>query len=133
MDQPEGFNKAQLKPMFKRGQALIWRRTEAGFQTNVRWTVRHHSPDGLEIGYPGSGPADLALNAMAALFPVKGGASERCYDGQVSRRAWLLHQDFKFEFLAAADRQEGVIEWERIEQWLAAAAAAAAAASDNEK
>jgi hypothetical protein len=36
----------------------------------------------------------------------------------VSRQAWKLHQDFKFEFLAAADRNEGEVEWELIDTWL---------------
>lgn len=118
MDRPEGFNKAALAPMFKRGRALRWRRTPAGFETNVRWTVRHHSPDGFEIGYPGSGPADLALNAMAALFPRRGRGFTECFDGKVSCEAWLLHQDFKFAFLTYADRNLGRIEWAEIEAWL---------------
>jgi hypothetical protein len=120
MDRPEGFSMAELSPAFNWKQPFFWRRTTAGLKTNVRWVVRHHSPTGFEIGYPGSGPADLALNAMAALFPAQDEEAVQCFDGSVSREAWLLHQDFKFAFLATADRNSGRIEWETIEAWLEA-------------
>jgi hypothetical protein len=118
MDRPEGFGEAALLPAFYWGQALRWRRTIAGFKTNVRWIVRHHSLVGFDIGYAGSGPSDLALNAMANLFHAEGEETERLFDGTVSRRAWTLHQDFKFKFLAGADPDKGWIEWETIEVWL---------------
>ena len=118
MERPEGFNEAALLPAFDWGLPLRWRRTPAGLKTNVRWTVRHHSPGGFEIGDPGPGPADLALNIMATLFPYEGGGFEQCFDGKVSHQAWSLHQDFKFEFLTAVDRNEGEVEWDLIETWL---------------
>jgi hypothetical protein len=118
MERPEGFNEAALSPAFDWGAPLLWRRTPRGLKTNVRWTVRHHSPDGFEIGDPGPGPADLALNIMATLFPYEGGSFKQCFDGKVSRQAWTLHQDFKFEFLTEVDRNEGEIEWDLIETWL---------------
>src|SRR5262245_21862362 len=110
---PEGFGKTALSPEFSEGQPLIWLRSEeGGLKTNVRWRVRHHSPTGFEVGYAGSGPADLALNAMAALFPMsrdEGGPVE-CFDGNVSATAWRLHQPFKFQFLSGTDKSEGRIE-----------------------
>jgi hypothetical protein len=119
MDRPKEFGKVALAPEFKEGVDLIWKRDQDGFKTNVRWQVRHHSPSGLEIGYPGSGPADLALNVMATLLPVAGGGrTERCFDGRVSSIAWLFHQAFKFRFLSSVDPQEGRIEWSKIDQWL---------------
>jgi hypothetical protein len=118
MERPEGFNETALSPAFDWGAPLRWRRTSAGLKTNVRWTVRHHSPDGFEIGDPGPGPADLALNILATLFPYEDENFEQCFDGRVSRQAWKLHQDFKFEFLAPADRNGGEIEWELIDTWL---------------
>lgn len=117
-DRPEGLGAAELSPSFGLRQPLLWQRTPAGLKTNVPWIVRHHSPTGFEIGYPGSGPADLALNAMAALFPVQDEKTVACFDGSVSREAWSLHQNFKFQFLARADRNSGRIEWEDIETWL---------------
>ena len=119
---PEGFGQTALSPEFKEGQALIWKRDESGeLQTNVRWRVRHHSPTGFEVGYSGSGPADLALNAMASLFPMsreENADPVECFDGNVSRAAWHHHQPFKFEFLAGADKQGGRIQWEQIKTWL---------------
>lgn len=116
---PQGFGRAALEPTFKTGQDLVWQRSADGeLETNVRWRVRHHSPTGFEIGYTGSGPADLALNAMAALFAVKDGHPIKCFDGNVSDQAWHLHQPFKFEFLAGADRQSGRIAWAEIDAWL---------------
>ena len=55
------YGSAALKPVFGPGVALVWKRHEDGsLLTNVLWQVRHHSPSGFEIGYGGSGPADLA-------------------------------------------------------------------------
>lgn len=121
-NRPEGFGKTALAPEFKEGRPLIWRRSEDGeLATNVRWRVRHHSPTGFEVGYSGSGPADLALNAMAILFPMSGeeGDPVKCFDGNVSASAWRHHQAFKFQFLSGADKGEGRIEWKEIAEWLA--------------
>jgi len=113
-------------PVFGRGMAVLWLRENLEMLadvptliTNVRRVVAEHSPDGFEIGYAGSGPADLALNIMAALFPVKDtDQAVKCFAGQVSRQAWDLHQPFKFKFLCGADRNHGAILWESIEEWL---------------
>jgi len=118
MERPKGFNEAPLSPAFDWGLPLRWRRTPDGLKTNVPWTIRYHSPEGFEIGDPGHGAADLALNIMATLFPCEGDSFEQCIDGKVSRQAWVLHQEFKFEFLATADRDEGDIEWDLIETWI---------------
>lgn len=112
-----------LAPTFRRRQSLIWERGEDGaLLTNVALQAIHHSPTGFDIGYPGSGPADLALNAMAALFPISDEADEanitECFKGAVSNDAWRLHQPFKFRFLANANQQQGEISWEEIQTWL---------------
>lgn len=117
-DKSGGVESVQLLPTFNWKKPLLWHRTPAGLKTNVPWLVKHHSPTGFEIGYSGSGPSDLALNAMATLFPCEGAQIERCFEGAVSHQAWLLHQRFKFAFLATADRSGGRIEWEAIEAWL---------------
>lgn len=119
MDRLEGFGQAALSPEFKEGVDLIWKRTINGLQTNVRWRVQQHSPTGFEIGYAGSGPADLALNALAALFPAsKESRQVECFVGRVGYTAWRLHQPFKIAFLATADRAEGRIAWAEINDWL---------------
>lgn len=59
--------------------------------TNVPHTWVHHSPDGFEYGYGGSGPSDLALNVLL-LFTDKD-------------TAWKLHQDFKWKFIATLKQE----------------------------
>lgn len=54
--------------------------------------VWNHSPSGFEIGYGGSGPAQLAL-AILMMFT----------DDKTASR---LHQDFKWEFLAKEEYRE---------------------------
>lgn len=53
--------------------------------------VINHSPTGFEIGYGGSGPAQLALAVLMRFADKKTAAT--------------LHQDFKWEFLADAKYQ----------------------------
>jgi hypothetical protein len=72
--------------------------------TNVPHRIVHHSPTGLAWGYGGSGPADLALNALAA------------YIG--SEEAKLYYQDFKWKFIAVMPEQGGTIKREEIMNWI---------------
>ena len=79
-----------------------------------------HSPDGFEVGYEGSGPADLALAILAHYF------EEVIEDGNPgsAEKAWGLHQEFGRDFIA--DRPtlppsgEFHITNEEIEEWLGA-------------
>jgi hypothetical protein len=52
---------------------IVERRCDGELVANVEH-VRAHSKS-LECGYAGSGPADLALSALNALFPPQGGGS----------------------------------------------------------
>ncbi|CAB3754173.1 DUF6166 domain-containing protein [Paraburkholderia humisilvae] len=47
---------------------IVERVTNDSIRANVPH-VRLHSPTGYECGYPGSGPADLALSVLHALLP----------------------------------------------------------------
>lgn len=64
-----------------------------------------HSPTGFEWGYSGSGPADLALNILLRF-------------GLSRDTAWLLHQDFKREFIAPMPEMGGVISAQQIVAWV---------------
>ncbi|MBI3798036.1 MAG: hypothetical protein HY268_13850 [Deltaproteobacteria bacterium] len=89
--------------------------------------LRHipfHSPTrgDLNWGYGGSGPADLALAILVDYFreraPSKGyKALAECNNWMVKSRAWKLHQDFKWRFVAKFED-----EWElydsQIQAWL---------------
>lgn len=119
--------------------------------------IIYHSPTGLEYGYGGSGPADLALSILADFFEeepprrthskfydfnprwiecqvCEGRGSTRASatsttetcsdcDGEGGRSkswyCWINHQDFKWDFIAKMDRNEGfVIKDTDIKQWL---------------
>ena len=72
-----------------------------------RRNLRHipcHSPDGFEMGYEGSGPADLALAILVDYFgerpPQDGYKNLRFSQWTVKSKAWRLHQPFKRAFVA---------------------------------
>ncbi len=85
-------------------------------QTNVPWSVIWHSPSGFEWGYGGSGPADLALNILNLFEPpgTDGEEPEACFDGEASRTALVLHQEFKEDFLAGLPDGGGTIPGSEI-------------------
>lgn len=68
-------------------------------------TVFNHSPDGFAWGYGGSGPAQLALAILLAA-------------GIPAGAAVTLHQDFKFEFLAALDQEADALVEVDIGAWV---------------
>lgn len=84
---------------------IIMRRDGYGAFSNVQHRVKQHSPTGLEWGYGGSGPADMALNILLRF-------------GLPLDRAQALHQDFKWKFVAAVPRDGGVIRHSDIAAWV---------------
>jgi hypothetical protein len=99
---------------------VILRREGDVAMTNVPHAVVWHSPTGFEWGYSGSGPADLALNALEAALASLGfeGPREKCYDGSAFVAAIRLHQAFKFAFIAGIPHEGGTIEWSEIETFV---------------
>jgi hypothetical protein len=93
---------------------------EPAVQTNVPWSVIHHSPTGFEWGYGGSGPADLALNILNAFIPPghDGSVPLACHEGECSRTALLFHQEFKNQFLVSMPREGGVITAQQITDFI---------------
>lgn len=89
-------------------------------ETNVPWSVVNHSPTGLNWGYAGSGPADLALNILNAWVPP--GADElpavQEYISLASGTASAYHQEFKMDFLVNMPAEGGTIPKSTIEAWL---------------
>lgn len=90
--------------------------------TNVPHSCVEHSPTGFEWGYLGSGPADFALNILAAFVPPgsDGHPAAYCHRGTCSYTALALHQDFKREVIAALPPEGGTIRADDIRAWLAA-------------
>lgn len=100
----------------------IWRENGA-VKTNVSHSIIHHSPDGFEFGYGGSGPADLALNILEdALITIKyNGERMECWKGHCFTLAFELHQKFKWAFIATLDRVEGgVIPFQDVVEFIEA-------------
>jgi hypothetical protein len=73
---------------------------------HVLENVGHHSPDGFEMGYGGSGPADLALTILlhhlrvpvdAAANALRGGF---CTPDKKVLQAWMSHQRLKEQRIA---------------------------------
>ena len=55
-----------------------------------------HSPDGFEMGYGGSGPADLALTIMCDYFGISDDvATYKEFEDGDAQLAWNLHQALK--------------------------------------
>ncbi len=72
----------------------------------VRLDLMRHSPDGFEVGYGGSGPAQLALAILADAFDDK--------------TALRMHQGFKHDVVSAirlADGEAHGIRWSQIKRW----------------
>ncbi|MDP9481343.1 MAG: hypothetical protein M3R38_37710 [Actinomycetota bacterium] len=89
-------------------------------RTNVPWSVVEHSPAGMLWGYGGQGPADLALNILNLFEPpgTDGHEPVRCFDGEASRTAHELHQEFKARFLAGMPWEGGRISGTEIRAWI---------------
>lgn len=92
--------------LFSRGAGgvrvdLIFRR---GRSAPLNHVVRH-SPTGIEWGYAGSGPADLARSVLLALS-----VNEETVDA--------LYHDFKRDVVATIPHSGASIETEEIERWL---------------
>lgn len=103
---------AQRPPDDEIGDCRVF--VEEGGQARPLQHVRLHS-DGFEWGYGGSGPADLALSILADHF------GERPTREQLNRgdcRCWHLHQPFKWQFIAGADRRGFTLTSEQIADWL---------------
>lgn len=75
--------------------------TENGETRKLEHIVRH-SPDGFQIGYGGSGPADSALSILT--------------DCLGKEQANILYQFFKWSFVAHWEK-EFVISEEEIKKW----------------
>lgn len=74
-------------------------------QERMHQRLVYHSPDGMEFGYGGSGPADLALNILALIVRPS--------------EAWRLHQDFKREVMGRAfSRDGGVLNLDDARSWV---------------
>lgn len=68
--------------------------------------VKAHST-GLETGYSGSGPADLALTILADLFRTSRDARSYRRPKGLAAEVWCLHQMFKGRWIAGLEVKPG--------------------------
>lgn len=68
--------------------------------------VGSHSPTGLEWGYAGSGPADLANSILSDALDRRKGVSPRMY------------QKFKFDIVSGLDRAGFRLSAETVQDWI---------------
>lgn len=124
---------------------IVERLSDGSLSVNVAH-VRYHSTAGVDVGYLGSGPADLAMSVLHALLPPPSQAEERAQfdldeaalelammDPQrwsetigvdkvrVSKLALMLHQDFKADVIAKLDPDSDFVPIAVIRQWIASA------------
>ncbi|GAB5550264.1 MAG: hypothetical protein SangKO_100240 [Sandaracinaceae bacterium] len=82
---------------------VLWRTLECEAHVSVPHAARH-SPTGIEWGYGGSGPADLARSILLAIV------DEQAADA--------LYQQFKHEVVAAVPETGGVLRAADIRAWV---------------
>jgi hypothetical protein len=79
--------------------------------------VVHHSPTGLEWGYGGSGPSDLALSILADFFGE--GEQYKELKQLPNSKSLKLYQAFKRDFVARFPRKSWMIDSATIARWVA--------------
>lgn len=82
---------------------VLWRTLEGEAHASIPHAARH-SPTGIEWGYGGSGPADLALSVLLALT-----------DEQTAN---ALYQRFKHEVVASVPEDGGVLRAADVRGWV---------------
>lgn len=93
-----------LRSGYDPSDVVLYRQVDGTACASVDHIVRH-SPSGIEWGYTGSGPADLARSVLLAITDES--TVERCY------------QAFKAEVLAHVPFAGGVLRAADVRRWLA--------------
>lgn len=85
---------------------------------NVPRPIIHHSPDGFEWGYHGSGPADLALCLAHAYIRTPSKNALKLFKGRCAELTWACHQDLKRYFVAGMPKHGTSIKRGTVLDWL---------------
>lgn len=91
-----------------------------GRQPYLLKNIGVHSIDGFEMGYAGSGPADLALTILCDHLDVEKAGRKMFMKSQLQGGAWdawRFHQDFKLKFITPHNDYTG-IPAKVIDKWL---------------
>lgn len=95
-----------------RKDGFIIDRVDGEVVTNFPQVVIHHSPTGMEFGYGGSGPADMALNILELTLRAINyhGDTTPTWDRKgCFELAMQKHQDFKWAWIAPMSRDVGAV------------------------
>jgi hypothetical protein len=97
-----------------------WRAPDGTALSSLPQRHVHYAPRGIDWGFGGSGPADLALNVLARFLPLAPevtGVALR--DGSsVSEAAWVWHQECKYDLIAPLPRAGGHLPAATIRAWI---------------
>jgi hypothetical protein len=85
---------------------------------SIECSIRHHSPDGIEWGYAGSGPADLALNILDWIMMPQDMTVELWDGNRTSVLVERLHERFKREVIAKIPKEGTSIPALFIKGWI---------------
>ena len=114
-----------LASVERQADALIegvtcWRAPDGTARSSIPQRHVHYAPMGVDWGFGGSGPADLALNVLALFLPLAAEATGVVLrDGSsVSEAAWALHHAFKYDLIATLPRAGGHITANAIRAWI---------------
>lgn len=77
----------------------------------------YHSPDGFQMGYAGSGPADLAYSILADYMIEIAMPTGVISLTEIKHKVEILHQQFKNDFIVDA-KEILEIDSELIGQWI---------------
>lgn len=100
-----GLSVAKPQADMKAEDIVLYREIDGTPKATVEHNIRH-SPTGIEWGYHGSGPADLARSILLAFT-----------DESTANR---MYQRFKAEVIASVPRAGGVIRSTDVRAWIAA-------------
>ena len=78
--------------------------------------IQLHSPTGMEWGYLGSGPADLALSILVDYFD-EGSPTKKELAGLEPSKPVILHQRFKRKFVGGFSKGSWTLTEEEIDAW----------------
>ncbi len=97
-----------------------WRAPDGTALSSLPQRHVHYAPMGIDWGFGGSGPADLALNVLARFLPLAPDATGVALrDGSsVSEAAWVLHQECKYDLIATLPRAGGHLPAATIRAWI---------------
>ena len=99
---------------------FIQRNSRNEITTNVPHLITHHSPDGFEFGYSGSGPADLSINIIEEILRLESfeGSKVEISGGRIFSATQFLYHEFKFKFIATMTHDVGTVPYIEAKEWI---------------